>query len=163
MPIIVKDRRTTLEKSTCDIATLFTKERFKEFKMQLTEDELNTIPDMAGMNVGSIIEEMNWCIRTKTIELKTYRSRYPFSKAWAYTKGKNIHFNSRKNHTIKSMIRTVAHELVHIADSHNPVVSYGHGNNFNQDQKQNCAPQMIAQLFENFYNEEGLLTPLRNQ
>lgn len=72
-------------------------------------------------------------------QVKLYKSKWPWSKAIAYTIGNSIYLNTRKNpRELKSMLNTLIHEAAHCAD-------YSHGNNSSVG-KENTVPYKVGSL-----------------
>jgi len=89
------------------------------------------------------------------VEIKTYYPKWPWSKAIAYTEGKNIYFNARKLPSMKleEIVNTLWHETVHIIDANSPL-SFGHGTNtWTQDKQDHSAPYFIGALAERLVRE----------
>ena len=121
----------------------------RKFSKSLTKNQLESIPEMANCNFGWVVACVISVVDLENVKIIMKKSRNPFTSAKAWTYGKDIYFNSRKNHTLESMIKTICHELVHIADSKDEL-NFGHGSNFNQDQKQLTAPMLFASLFYDY-------------
>lgn len=93
-----------------------------------------------------------------TVLIKTYKSKWRWSKANAYVsiKYKNtLFYNTRKLwRTPESIINTVVHECVHVADNNNSnKTNFGHGDNKSRG-KDNSAPYWIGALAGRYYKEE---------
>ena len=157
MPIIrISKRETKLEHYIDKAASLVTAENVLNFSNQLTPEQDAIIPDGSTITLLEVTQRAQRALRKKSVYISTYRSKWPWSKARAYTDGIKIKINSRKAHTIKSLALTLSHEVVHIADSYSDE-SFGHGSNSSQGNKQNSAPIMFASLFVEFLGKEGLL------
>jgi len=148
MPLITGNL-TPLDLVIQEVASLITLKTLKEFKKSLTEKELNNFPDLADCSLGCVIAEIRETLIGSNVRLISKKSKNPWTSARAWTYGKDIYFNSRKIHSRADILRTTIHELVHIADARSPK-SFGHGSNFNQDQKQLTAPMLVSTYFAGF-------------
>lgn len=157
MPIIQKDKRTYLEKKVGQAIHYVNAESILRFSNQLTPEEGRTIPMGSDINLLEVAQSVQKTLEKNRIMIRVYKSFNPWSKAKAYTAGEKININSRANHSVYSLIKTLVHETVHISDHDNINVSFGHGGNSNQGAKQNCAPQLLANMFVEYLVKEGLL------
>ena len=125
----------------------------RDFSSSCRVGILKHTPYLANCDYGWVLACIISTLATKDIKIIVKKSRNPFTKAVAWTYGEDIYFNSRKNHTQESILKTICHELVHIADS-DDVYTFGHGvgrfANFNQDEKKNCAPMLFSRMFYDY-------------
>lgn len=81
------------------------------------------------------------------VEVYTFKSKNPFTKSNGYTKPTILNkmwLNTRKfNRSEASIGATVGHETIHSLDAVSEF-NFGHGDNVNTDEKQDCAPQFFA-------------------
>lgn len=91
-------------------------------------------------------------------EVKTYTNY--FTRANGYTKTKfpsTMWLNTAKfNRTDASIGATIAHETIHNLDASESLYSFGHGDNFDSKEKDNCAPQWFASLVYEYLSEGRL-------
>lgn len=66
----------------------------------------------------------------RTASVFTYKSKWPWSAALAYSDGLNIYFNTRKLGVmdVQDIVATLCHEYAHVA-------GFSHGNNYPSDDK----------------------------
>jgi hypothetical protein len=93
-----------------------------------------------------IADLMERCTVRLTVQL--YKSRSPWSRALGYEDARfpNVVFlNTRKlNRSVASIVGTIIHESVHVADAHSPL-DFGHGGNSSAE-KDTTAPYWIGNL-----------------
>ena len=150
MPILKINRNSILEERINIVSKRFTIKNLNDFIYTLTDKESNYVPEKSEIRFIDVCLFVRDVLENRVVEVNTFRSRYPWSKMVARTSGRNISFNSRKNHTVESITETISHELVHIADSYDIVNNYGHGSNRNQGSKKNTAPIMFGELFSKY-------------
>lgn len=110
--------------------------------------------DYSTISSTAISEQLQNCNSSVTIRL--YKPWWRFSKANAYVSGKypnTLFLNKRKlyrNH--ESIVNTIFHECVHIADygDNDEKVTFGHGNNSSKG-KENTAPYWIGKLAGQYF------------
>ena len=149
MPLIIKDESNSLEmlfRMAIDIVSVG---NLREFGKGLTRGQLEMIPEKATCDFAWVVTCIISTVSMEDVKLIAQRSRNPFTAAIAWTYGKDITFNTRKRHSLESVAKTIVHELTHIGDK-NDAHSFGHGSNYNQDKKQDCAPMVAADLFWKF-------------
>lgn len=99
-----------------------------------------------GTTVANCIKEIPCVI---TVEL--YTSKNPFTSSNGYytpSKPTTVHLNTRKlGRTNASLIATLVHEMVHLADGYS-IYSFGHDSNTHTPEKEDCAPFWIDNLAE---------------
>lgn len=158
MGLITINRNTDLDKLINFAAKQFNPIKISEFRNSLNSEVLECVPDLSDCAFSIAIDEIEKAVYELDIKLGTYRSRNPWTKTRAYTTGLNIMFNSKKEHDLRSIIITIGHELTHIASGRSRF-EFNHGvgrfANFNQDQKQGCAPQLMGRLFAEFAINKG--------
>jgi len=149
MPLVIEDKENNLELLFRMVIDLVSLENLREFGKNLTPEQLEHVPDMADCDLGWVISCITSTVALEDVKLVAKRSRNPFTSAIAWTYGKDITFNTRKRHSLESVVKGSLHELCHIAD-HNDAHNFGHGTNFNQQDKQGCAPMLMGELFWQF-------------
>lgn len=92
------------------------------------------------------------------VMVKTYKSRWRWSKANAYVSPKykdTLFYNTRKLWRLRiDIINTIVHECVHVADyNDNKINNFGHGDNKSKGKK-NSAPYWIGTLAGSYYENE---------
>jgi hypothetical protein len=92
------------------------------------------------------------------VMVKTYKSKWRWSKANAYVSPKykdTLFYNTRKLWRFRvDIINTIVHECVHVADHNdNNKTNFGHGDN-KSNGKENSAPYWIGNLAGNYYKNE---------
>lgn len=112
--------------------------------------------DMSTAKPSYIATSIRNTSNVKT-NVKTYRSRNPWSRAIAYftaNRPNDINLNTRKlNRTKGSIVATLWHERIHQLDNLDPVHYYGHGNNSPRG-KQNTAPYWIDNLAQSIIDKK---------
>ena len=157
MPIIIKEPMlSNLEVKIKMAANLVTPDLFLEFSNQLTPEQDKLIPRYSTVPLLEVVHLILRTLVKSHIEVATYRSRWPWSKARAYTMGKNININTRHEHSVKNLIKTYVHELSHIASKQSNE-SFDHGSNSNQHKKLDTAPILIANMYLEFLRSKRLL------
>lgn len=80
----------------------------------------------------------------------TFKSKNPFTKSNGYTKEEypnKMWLNTRKfNRSEASIGATIGHETVHNLDAMFNEYSFGHGDNYDSPEKDDCAPQFFADV-----------------
>jgi hypothetical protein len=86
---------------------------------------------------------------TVVLKVGTYRSRFP-SRSNGYTTPStpnNTWLNTRHlDRSEASVGATLSHESVHCVDNTQPYFTFGHGDNYNNPSKDDCAPNWLADL-----------------
>jgi hypothetical protein len=81
------------------------------------------------------------------IEIYTYKSKWPWSKANGYTlqdEFTRMYLNTRKfDRSDASIAATMLHEATHETDNNDPLYFYHHGDNV---PKGDCAPEVVADI-----------------
>ena len=113
--------------------------------------------DMSTLEPLTVYEDVKAFWDENTINVKVYYPRWRWSKAIGYftpARPLDININGYKlNRSVDSIIGTLFHELVHMADNENEEHSYGHGDN-NPNGKSNTSPYFIGNVFSNYNNSE---------
>jgi len=103
--------------------------------------------DMTDVDGEFIVERMREFIASgKVVNVKTYKSRNPWSKALGYfssSRPLDINLNTRKlNRSQASFTNTLIHEFCHMLDNYDDE-RYGHGDN-SAAGKQNTVPYWVG-------------------
>jgi len=124
----------------------YTKPEFEEFT-----------PDMSDTTLLNIMLFMISYLKILEINVYKWFPKWRWTKAIAYTGGKDIYINARKRgRPVEKIINTIVHETVHIVDN-NVDNRFGHGSN-NPKGKEKTAPYLIGRLAQDFYQDGTLYT-----
>jgi hypothetical protein len=93
-----------------------------------------------------VVEELS---RKVDVTVQTYKPWNPWTRALAKTlPGTVIYLNARTlDRSVPSLVATLIHESVHIADNAQKALSFGHGNNYAAG-KENSAPYKLDAIAE---------------
>ena len=115
--------------------------------------------DMSNASPGVVIELLRLRNSFKCTELITYKPWNRWSSAYARfqpSKSHSVQLSSRKlrryldeNENHASLVGSIIHEFVHLADFHLIDYFFGHGGN-NPTGKENTAPYLIGKLAKEF-------------
>lgn len=124
---------------------------YYRFISEIQQKEFD-MADISGAKIAGFILEF---IKFRTINVKFYKSRNPWSKAYGYyTKARpfDININTRKmDRSVGSFIATLIHEMIHSVDGMSEH-TFGHGANGSAG-KDNTAPYWIGSLASELYGE----------
>lgn len=84
---------------------------------------------------------------SNTIKIKSYTSRWPWSRAIAYTQNGVIYFNTRKSMDAYKRANTIVHETMHI-------MGYSHDGNTPSKYNDLTVPYYVGDMFEEFLCQE---------
>ncbi len=123
-------------------------------------DEISNHPEFTHLDNGYTPKQIAEILKAdqSTIMIKTYKSKWRWSKANAYVSKKyknTLFYNTRKLwRDPEDIMNTIVHECVHVADHNdNGKTNFGHGDN-NSRGKENSAPYWIGALAGRYYEEE---------
>lgn len=160
MGLITINKSTELDRLINLAASKVSLMNMIRFKANYDQSYLNQVPPLSNCSIEVAIDEISKVLIHIDVKLGTYKAKAPWSSVKAYTTGKNIMFNTRKIHTLESIVNTIVHELTHIASGSNNNLEFGHGTgpsrNYNQDKKQGCMPQLLGRTFSEWVlNDES--------
>lgn len=111
--------------------------------------------DLTEASPRHIADAMERCTAHVTVQL--YKSRWPLSKALGHEDPKfpnMVFLNTRKlDRSVASIVGTIIHESVHVADAHSPL-DFGHRGN-SAAGKENTAPYWIGNLAISMVSREA--------
>lgn len=117
----------------------------EHFYLEIENKDAFDMSTVSGFYISGKIKESE----NMTINVKTYRSRNPWSSALGYftsSRPTDINLNTRRlNRSVESIVATFWHEKIHMLDNFDLKQSYGHGSN-NPTGKQNTAPFWVDNL-----------------
>ena len=126
------------------------------FQLDEFWDELGKVNqfDYSDLSTQEIVARIKNC--TTSLNIRLYRPKWRWSKANAYVTAKypnTLFLNSRKLwRSTSSLVNTIVHESVHIADygDDDQKISFGHGSNSAKG-KENSAPYWIGLKASDFF------------
>ena len=103
-------------------------------------------------NVEVVKQLRNYFDSDASVTIRTYRSRWPWSKVIGYSKGNRIVINRRKLRSYDSKFYAghLTHELCHKAD-------FSHGNNYITEKKKYSVPYFMGYLMNGKRNLSDLV------
>jgi hypothetical protein len=104
-----------------------------------------------GTKVAEVLKaEANQAFQTDDIEVRPYRTKWPWSSVIGYSDGENVYINMRKINSlsISDYVGNLVHEFCHHA-------GYGHGDNNisrNTERKLKSVPYYCGELASGIYD-----------